>query len=120
MTLTIYIHPRCSTCKKALKFLEQENVPYESVSIIEHPPSVNELKEMLFVYQGEIKKLFNTSGDEYRRLELKDRLPSMSADEALLLLSGNGMLIKRPFLVMPNGKGLAGFKEEEWRKAIKK
>lgn len=115
MKLTIYIHPRCSTCKKALAFLDRKGVPYNSVSIIEHPPSVLELKKMLSIYKNEIKKLFNTSGDEYKRLHLKDHLANMDHEKALHLLAGNGMLIKRPFILTPGG-GLVGFKEAEWEK----
>ena len=69
---------------------------------------------MLDSYEGDIRKLFNTSGLQYRELGMKDKLPSMSSSEAIDLLAGNGKLIKRPFLINPQGQGIVGFKEELW------
>ena len=112
-SVKVYQHPRCSTCKKAISFLEKKRVRYDVVDITEKPPTKTELKKMLAI-RGEIKKLFNTSGEHYRKLRLKDKLPKMSETEALTLLAGNGMLVKRPF-VLKGSKGLVGFREDEWK-----
>jgi len=111
--MKLYQYPNCSTCRKAIKFLEQHGVQYESIDITQQPPSKAELNTMLRSYSGDIRKLFNTSGLQYRELNMKEKLPKMSSDDAIELLSGNGKLIKRPFLV--NGdKGIVAFKEEFW------
>ena len=86
---------------------------FESIDITKQPPSKTELQAMLASYSGDIRKLFNTSGVQYRQLNMKEKLPTMSADDAIKLLSGNGKLIKRPFLL--NGdKGTVAFKQELW------
>lgn len=112
--MKFYQYKKCSTCVKAQKFLDKKGVKYTSIDITEIPPSKAELKKMLACYEGDIKKLFNTSGVQYRELNIKDKLPTMSETEALELLSTNGKLVKRPFLI---GKdvGLVGFKEPEWK-----
>lgn len=112
-TTRVYVYDRCSTCRDAVKFLRELGVPHETAPIREQPPTVAELRRMLAVKGGNLRKLFNTSGNDYKALGLKDRLPSMTEDEALELLSGNGMLVKRPFLLTADG-GLTGFKREEW------
>ena len=117
MALKIYEYPKCSTCRKALKFLDAEGIDYKSADITETPPSKTQLKAMLKHQNGELKKLFNTSGMQYRELKIKDKLPSMSDEEAIDLLSQNGMLIKRPFL-LTNNAGLVGFKEDTWREML--
>ncbi len=93
----------------------------ELINIAEQAPSTAELEQMLQAYSGEIRKLFNTSGMQYRELNMKERIPSMSSDEAIELLSQNGMLVKRPFL-LTQGKGQAsgivGFKAELWEEAL--
>lgn len=114
MSLKVYQYPKCSTCRKALKWLDANSVDYTTVDITEKPPTKTELKKMLAHYDGEIRRLFNTSGIQYRELKIKDRLPTMTAAQAADLLSGNGKLIKRPFLLTKDA-GLVGFKEEEWR-----
>ena len=91
----------------------------EQIAIRESPPMVEELQSMLTAYQGEIRKLFNTSGRDYQALKLKDSLPKMKLPEALNLLSGNGNLIKRLFL-LAGTTSLVGFKEKEWSEKIKK
>jgi arsenate reductase len=113
--LKIYEYGNCSTCKKALKFLDARKVSYERIAIVEHPPSVSELKKMLVFLKGDLKKLFNTSGQVYRELGLSQKLPTMSEAEALLLLASNGKLIKRPF-ALSTELGLVGFSETEWKK----
>lgn len=122
--LKVYEYDKCSTCKKALKFLDALNsdrndarkVSYERIAIVEHPPTVTELKKMLG-FVGDIRKLFNTSGLVYRELKLGEKLPGMSEAQALKLLASNGKLIKRPFaLASDHSRGLVGFKEAEWKK----
>lgn len=111
----VYSYKKCSTCVKALKFLDKKKIEAKVVDITEQPPSKKELEVMLKNYNGELKKLFNTSGVAYREQNIKDKLPTMSKADALKLLSSNGKLVKRPFLL--NGdKGLVGFKEDEWKK----
>ena len=106
-------YPKCSTCQKAKKYLEEHNISFETRDIVLDTPSKNELKEYLKRSNKEIKKFFNTSGLKYRELNLKDKIPNMSEDEILALLESDGMLIKRPILVT-NNKVLIGFREKEW------
>lgn len=112
--LKIYEYAGCSTCKNALKYLEKKKIPYEKIAIVDQPPTVLELKKMLGYYDGKMGKLFNTSGLQYREMKLGEKLPKMSENEALTLLSKNGKLVKRPFL-LADGKGFVGFKEDEWK-----
>jgi arsenate reductase len=111
--LKIYEYAGCSTCKKALKFLDARGVAYEKVDITTQPPSSSELKAML-VWKGDVRKLFNTSGLVYKEMRLSEKLPDMSEKEALALLAKNGRLVKRPF-VLGAGWGTVGFKEDEWK-----
>lgn len=110
--MKIYTYTKCSTCRKATKWLNEKNIDFEEIAIRETPPSVGELWQML-KFVGEIKKLFNTSGMDYRALGMKDKLPSMTEAEAVELLASNGNLIKRPFLIHSEN-GMVGFKEEVW------
>ncbi len=114
MALRVYEYKNCGTCKKALQFLDKKKVPFEKIAIREKPPSYTELKKMLG-FTGSLKKLFNTSGQDYRALNISEKLPDMSEDQALKLLASNGNLIKRPF-VLGDSFGMVGFKEEEWAK----
>ena len=117
--LKIYAYSGCSTCKNALKWLKQHAIAFEEVAIRETPPSLTELKAMLEAHKGDLRKLFNVSGLDYRTLGLKDKLPAMSADAALKLLAGNGNLVKRPFAIdAKNSVHLVGFKEPEWQAAL--
>ena len=111
--LKVYAYSGCGTCRKALKFLEENEVPHKLLPIRETPPTLAELKRMLKAYDGDLRRLFNTSGQDYRALGMKDKLPDMKDSEALTLLAGNGNLIKRPF-VIGNDAGLVGFKPDEW------
>ena len=111
--MKLYQYPNCSTCRKATKFLNENGVEFESIDITKQPPSKSELNAMLTSYEGDIRKLFNTSGLQYRELNMKEELPTMSNDDAIELLSTNGKLIKRPFLLNGN-KGVVAFKEELW------
>jgi Spx/MgsR family transcriptional regulator len=109
----IYEYGKCSTCRNALKFLDKNNVPYEKVAILETPPTRAELKKMLAAQGGNVKKLFNTSGEVYREMKIGAKLSTMTVDEALDLLASNGKLVKRPF-VLTSDTGLVGFNEETW------
>lgn len=117
--LKTYAYSGCSTCKNALKWLKQHAVAFEEIAIRETPPSLAELKSMLAAYDGDLRRLFNTSGMDYRALGLKDKLPGMSTDAALKLLAENGNLVKRPFAIDAKRKvHLVGFKEDEWKAAL--
>ena len=111
----IYQYKKCSTCVKAIKYLDSKKMKYVSLDITEKAPTKKELGFMLEQYDGEIKRLFNTSGVQYRELKIKDKIKDMTKTQAIDLLSGNGRLVKRPFIVS-SAKGLVGFKEEEWNK----
>lgn len=115
--LTVYIYQKCSTCRDALKWLEDHGVAHKVKAIRETPPSTAELKSGLDILGGDLRKLFNTSGMDYRALGMKEKLPTMSEADALKLLSQNGNLVKRPF-VIGNGKALAGFKQEQWQQTL--
>lgn len=106
-------YPKCTTCKKAKKFLEVNNVTFEDRHIVENNPTEEELKKWIERSGLEIKKFFNTSGLKYKELGLKDKLASMSDDEKIKLLASDGMLVKRP-LVIEDDRVLVGFKEKEW------
>jgi arsenate reductase len=114
MEIKLYEYRNCGTCRKATKYLDSKKVKYKAIPIRENPPTKTELKKMLKFYDGDSKRLFNTSGGDYRELRLKDKLETMTIDEQLTLLSTNGNLVKRPFL-LGDGFGLVGFKEEEWK-----
>jgi len=111
--LKIYEYKGCGTCRKALKWLEAKGIQYDKIPIREKPPSKSELKRMLKVYESNLRRLFNTSGGDYKALNLKDKLSSLTETQAINLLAGNGNLIKRPFVLTKKG-GVIGFKEEEW------
>ncbi|WP_295155621.1 arsenate reductase family protein [uncultured Ruminococcus sp.] len=108
-------YPRCTTCKKAQKWLDDNGLQYELRDIKENNPSYDELKEWFAKSGLPLKRFFNTSGQLYKNMELKDKLPAMSEEEQLKLLATDGMLVKRPILV--NGDTvLVGFKEAEWER----
>ncbi|UQD53228.1 arsenate reductase family protein [Bacillus methanolicus] len=115
MALTFYWYPKCSTCRKAKKWLEEHKVAFNEVHIVENPPSRAELEEMMKKSGLELKKFLNTSGQKYRELGLKDRIKAASQDELLDLLASDGMLIKRP-IVTDGNKVTVGFNEEEFEK----
>lgn len=116
--MKLYLYKNCDTCRKAQRWLQSHGLSFETVPIREQPPTAAELKGALEGYGGELRRLFNTSGQDYKALGLAGRLPTLSVDEALALLNGNGNLVKRPFLVPGNGQCLVGFHEEEWRNAL--
>lgn len=109
--MKVYKYNRCGSCRKAVKFLKDNNVNFQELEILETPPSKEELKEMLGYLDGNIKKLFNTSGVKYREGNYKDIIKIITEDEALNILSKDGALIKRPF-ILADGKGTVGYKEE--------
>ena len=106
-------YPKCSTCKKAKKWLDDHNITYTDRHIVEENPTYDELREWYIRSGLPLKKFFNTSGMLYKEQKLKDRLPEMSEDEQLQLLATNGMVVKRP-LVVKDDCILVGFKEAEW------
>lgn len=110
-------YPKCSTCRKAKKWLDEHNVEYTERHIADEKPTYDELKEWHEKSGLPLRKFFNTSGLLYKEMKLKDRLPSMSEDEQLRLLATDGMLVKRPILVSGD-KVLVGFKEAEWAEII--
>lgn len=110
-----FIHyPKCSTCQKAKKWLDEHNISYIERDIKLENPVYEELSQWHKQSGLPLKKFFNTSGMLYRELKLKDRLPDMSEDEQIQLLATDGMLVKRP-LMIGNGKVLTGFRESEWK-----
>ena len=106
-------YPKCSTCQKAKKYLDDNNIKYEERDIKANNPSYEELKKWYKLSGLPLKSFFNTSGLLYKEYQLKEKLPNMTEDEQLQLLSTNGMLVKRPLLVSDD-KVLVGFKVEEW------
>ena len=106
-------YPKCTTCQKAKKWLDEHNIEYKERHIADANPTYDELKEWYEKSGLPLKKFFNTSGLLYKEKQLKDKLPTMSEEEQLQLLATNGMLVKRPLLVTED-KVLVGFKESEW------
>ena len=111
--MLLICYPRCSTCKKAQKWLDEKGIEYTFRDIKEENPSFDELKAWYEKSGLDIKRFFNTSGQLYKSMALKDKLPSMSTEEKLTLLSTDGMLVKRPILI-DGDTVLVGFKEQEW------
>ena len=113
MTVKIYEYKGCGTCRTALKWLEAKGIAFDRIAIRESPPSKAELKRMLKAYDGNLRTLFNTSGGDYRAMNMKEKLTKLSKTEAIDLLTGNGNLVKRPFVITKDD-GVLGFNEEEW------
>ena len=116
--MLVLVYRKCSTCIKALNWLEENNIEFEERPIKEENPTYEELKAWYQMSGMPLKKFFNTSGLLYKDMGLKDKLPQMSEDEQLQLLATNGMLVKRP-LVVGEDYVLAGFKEKEWEERMK-
>ncbi|SDA60790.1 arsenate reductase family protein [Methanobrevibacter millerae] len=110
-------YPKCSTCRKAKKWLEEKNIDFEGRDIIEDNPTYEELKEWYEKSGLSLNRFFNTSGMKYRELNLKDKRPEMSEDEQLKLLATDGMLVKRPVIVKDD-LVLTGFKVKEWEENL--
>lgn len=111
-------YPKCSTCQKAKKWLDENGVEYTDRHIVENNPTYEELKEWHERSGLPLKSFFNTSGMLYKSMQLKDKLPTMSDDEQLKLLATDGMLVKRP-LIVSDDFVLTGFKEKEWTEKLK-
>lgn len=111
-------YPKCSTCQKAKKWLDENGFQYQDRHIKEQKPTLEELKEWYEKSGLPLKRFFNTSGLLYKSMNLKDKLPSMSEEEQLALLASDGMLVKRPIIVCDN-LILTGFREKEWEEKLK-
>lgn len=111
-------YPKCSTCQKAKKWLDENGVEYTDRHIVENNPTYEELKEWHERSGLPLKKVFNTSGMLYKSMQLKDKLPTMSDDEQLKFLATDGMLVKRP-LIVSDDFVLTGFREKEWTEKLK-
>ena len=112
--MLVLCYPKCTTCQKAVKWLEEKGVSYTYRDIKAENPTYEELKAWYQRSGLPLKRFFNTSGLQYKALGLKDKLPSMSEEEQLRLLATDGMLVKRPLLVDDRGGVSPGFKEQEW------
>lgn len=108
-------YPKCTTCQKAKKFLDEKGILYDERNIKEQNPTLDELKKWHKASGLPLKKFFNTSGVLYRSMELAKKLPTMTEEEQLALLASDGMLVKRPIIVT-DSTVLVGFKESEWEK----
>ncbi|WP_064092896.1 arsenate reductase family protein [Rossellomorea aquimaris] len=118
MTLSFYSYPKCGTCQKAKKWLENQGKSFNEIHIVENPPTKEELKSLYETSGLPLKKFFNTSGKKYRELGLKDKVNSSSEDELLEILSTDGMLIKRP-ITTDGEKVTVGFKEDTFEETWK-
>lgn len=113
--LTVWHYPKCGTCRSALKLLKEYGREVEAIDLFQTPPSIEQLTKLIELSGLELKKFFNVSGDVYKEMNLKDKLPEMSDEEKIKLLASNGRLIKRP--IVSDGKQVTvGFKEVEYAK----
>ncbi len=115
--MKVYCYDRCSTCKKALKWLDENQIHYELYDIKGQHPSEEVLRNAYQKSGLPLKKFFNTSGQLYRGMELSKKLPDMSEEEQLKLLASDGMLVKRPFVILEDGV-LLGFQEAQWKEKM--
>ncbi|MCR4928074.1 MAG: arsenate reductase family protein [Lachnospiraceae bacterium] len=113
----VYCYSRCTTCKKALKWLDDNGIKYELIDIKANHPDEKTLRSLYKKSGLPLKRFFNTSGQIYREMELSKKLPDMSEDESFKLLASDGMIVKRPLLVAGD-KVLTGFNEEDWAKVL--
>lgn len=118
MAILFVEYPKCTTCRRAKKYLEENNIDFIDRHIVEENPTKDELKDWLKKSGLTINKFFNTSGVLYREMQLKDKVKTLPEDELLDILATNGMLVKRP-IVVKEDKVLVGFKEEEWNNEFK-
>lgn len=117
MNILFIEYPKCTTCKKAKKWLIENEIDFEDRHIVEENPTEKELTNWLNISGYDIKRFFNTSGLKYKELNLKEKILTMSDDEKIKLLATDGMLVKRPIVVLED-KVLLGFKEEEWKEVF--
>lgn len=115
--MKVYCYPKCTTCQRAIKWLDSKSIEYELINIKENNPDKETLRTLWQKSGLELKKFFNTSGILYREMELSKKLPAMNDEEKLDLLATDGMLVKRPIFITENTV-LVGFKESEWEKVI--
>lgn len=115
--MTVYWYPKCSTCKKAVDFLNTRKLSYELKDIKEENPTYQEIESWIEKYSIPLKKLFNTSGLVYKELNLKEKLNDYSKEQQIELLSSNGMLVKRPICLLED-EILVGFKEKDWKEKL--
>lgn len=115
--LRVYTYSKCDTCRRAVKFLRARGTAFDEMPIRETPPTKRELTTMLAAQNGELRRLFNTSGADYKAMGLSARLPSLTPDEAIDLLAANGNLVKRPFAI-GDDIHLVGFDEARWSAAL--
>ena len=114
----LFVHyPKCTTCRRAKKWLDEHQIAYEARDIKEQNPSLEELTQWYQKSGLPLKKFFNTSGMLYKEMKLKEKLPEMSEDEQLTLLASDGMLVKRP-IVVAEDQVLVGFKEAQWEEIL--
>ncbi len=111
-------YPKCSTCRKAKKFLDDHGISYEDRHIVERNPTAGELGKWIAASGLPVRKFFNTSGLLYKSMQLKERLPEMSDEEQIRLLATNGMLVRRPLLI-GGDRVLVGFRKTEWVALLK-
>lgn len=111
-------YPKCSTCKKAKKWLEDNKIEFIDRNIVEETPTIEELSEWISTSGEDARKWFNASGLKYKELNLKEKLPEMGDEEKIELLASDGMLIRRPMLVTDKG-AIAGFREEKWERILR-
>lgn len=117
INMLVLAYRKCSTCLKALKWLDHHGIGYEERAIVEQNPTAEEIREWYQMSGLPLKRFFNTSGNLYKELQLKDKLPNMTEEDQIKVLSQNGMLIKRP-LVIGDDFVLTGFREEEWKERL--
>lgn len=117
--LTVYAYAKCSTCRDAARWLRAHGIEFTEKPIYEQPPTADELRRMLAFQNGNLRRLFNTSGIQYRERGLAATLPALTEAEALALLGSDGRLVKRPF-VLGERVGLLGFDPDEWTAALAK
>ncbi|MGH7997369.1 MAG: Spx/MgsR family RNA polymerase-binding regulatory protein [Opitutaceae bacterium] len=115
--LKVYTYAKCSTCRKATNWLKAARIAFEELPIREAPPPPDELRTMLAAHRGEMKRILNTSSQDYRDLKLPEKLPTLGDDQVFALLGRNGNLVKRPF-ALGLGVALVGFDEARWAEAF--
>ncbi len=118
MSVNFICYPKCSTCRKAKKWLVENGIEFEERHIVDNKPTAHELKLWIEKSGLSIKKFFNTSGVLYKEMGLKDKLPNMSYDEQIELLASDGKMVKRP-VVITDDTVIVGFKEAEWENILK-
>ena len=112
--ITFYWYPKCSTCRNAKRWLEEHEIPFEVIDMVATPPQPEQLLAWIQSSEAPLTRFFNTSGMKYRELQLKEKVPTMTAQDAADVLATDGMLIKRPLLVSGDRFLINGFKENEY------